>query len=254
MGRSRFTLIELLIVISIIAILASLLLPALNKARTKARAIQCISNLKQVGTALALYARDYTYFPAANPTVTYGHNLQFWQIRIAPYLNMDPSTIKDPNAWLKAAAIRNGGALRCPEITVIKSDSNCYSMNEFSCLVVNFNFTPFIGAKPGEEHVRASWRSYYVRPDSAARSGYGNIPRPGASSIIQVSELGYSSAAGAATEARNPHIQDGGFLHQTNGGYSASYRHNGRKNALLLDGHAESLNSGGFTNQMTLTH
>lgn len=118
-NSTYFTLIELLIVIAIIAILAAMLLPALNNAREKARGISCTSNLKQIGTAFNMYANDNKgCLPPVGP-IGYPTTSICWAGLLAHDLGFPAATAFDRNLTLVNSHIKANypTVFNCPSET-----------------------------------------------------------------------------------------------------------------------------------------
>jgi len=98
--RRGFTLIELLVVIAIIAILAAILFPVFARAREKARQTSCLSNMKQFGLAMLMYAQDYDERMVMYVDAAYQFTTMAWWVTIDPYVK---------NEQMRACPSQRGG-------------------------------------------------------------------------------------------------------------------------------------------------
>jgi prepilin-type N-terminal cleavage/methylation domain-containing protein/prepilin-type processing-associated H-X9-DG protein len=146
-STTAFTLIELLVVIAIIAILAAILFPVFAQAREKARQAACISNLKQLGTAIMMYAQDYDEIYAGNVRRSdFGAGAFWWQL-LPPYVQRSSGR----TGFSGAANDSAGGIYICgsakPEENLIRNgpveDRDRFKLNYIPVgLIVEFQSFP----------------------------------------------------------------------------------------------------------------
>lgn len=128
-GGRGFTLLELLVVVAIIALLASLLLPAIHRGKTAAQSAVCLSNLRQIGVAMAIYLDEQGAYPEAgiqfDPAVTPASAVSpGFETLLIPYIDKDP--MRSPVLTGAAGPVRSdkrAGVWGCPSYLRLQSKS-----------------------------------------------------------------------------------------------------------------------------------